>query len=163
MAQLAPSSAARRRASAVSAHRETPNLSLVARTQNPRNTLPLILVSTLVLVGSLIATLLLSISMASTSYEITRTKMELNSLQVQHQSLQERARMLGTPQELERQARDLGMVPAGDIAYIDLASGKIIGKAGAATPADPAAFIPTTTAPASVRPAYDYGMGNERN
>lgn len=162
MAQLAPSPVRHRRPAHHVARQ--PTLSLVSRPQTARSSVTTTALLTLVLVAALITMLLLNISMSTTSYEITRLQGQVQSLAEQRQSLEERSELLGTPQELERQARALGMVPAGNVAYIDLARGTIVGEAGVATAADPAdrgqSLAPTGDLGA--RSPYDYGMGNER-
>ncbi len=163
MAQLAPSPVRLRRPAMHAVRR--PSLSLVARPDAARGSTFTTVVLSLILVASLAAMLLLNISMSHTSYEITRLQSTTQELAEQRQALEERSELLGTPQELERQARGLGMVPAGEIAYIDLAEGTIVGKAGVATNIKDQA-PGSATAPSGdlgSESIYDYGMGNERN
>ena len=75
---------------------------------------------------------------------------------------------MGTPQELARQAREIGMVPVSDPAYIDLDTGKIIGETAPAaqTEGNPElAEVPEKVAvpPAQIydEPSAYHGMGNE--
>lgn len=162
MAQLAPSPASRRRASAASVSARRPVLALVARPEVGRSSVPFTVVCTIVLLAAIVGSLVLNIAMSNTSYEITRLQARSRDLKEQILTLEERQEVLGTPQELERRARDLGMVPGGNVAYIDLATGKIIGEAAAAEGAAPASLVPVVPAPESHMSIYDYGMGNER-
>ncbi|MDO5646182.1 MAG: septum formation initiator family protein [Dermabacter sp.] len=162
MAQLAPSPARRPRTAAPAPSRR-PALALVARPQTQRSTLPFTILVSLILAGALVAMLLLNIAMSNTSYELTRLQGQSQSLAEQRQGLEERAETLGTPQELERRAREIGMVPAGEVAYIDLASGTIIGTAGVAESTGQALPATAPTTEGGGPAPYDYGMGNERN
>ncbi len=159
MAQLAASPASRRRAGAAPGHARASHLALVARPNIQRSSIPFTVLCTLVLLGAVIATLLLNISMTNMSYEVTKLQRESRELSEQSQLLEEKTDLLGTPQELERQARELGMVPAGKVAYIDLANGKIIGEPAAAAQGHPTLVPHVAKAPKNL---YDYGMGNER-
>ncbi|MGX6404172.1 septum formation initiator family protein [Dermabacter hominis] len=159
MAQLAAVPASRRRASTAPAHARSTNLALVARPNIQRSSIPFTVLCTLVLLGAVVATLLLNISMTNMSYEVTKLQRESRELSEQAQLLEEKTDLLGTPQELERQARELGMVPAGKVAYIDLANGKIIGEPAAAAQGQTALVPIVAKAPKNL---YDYGMGNER-
>ena len=161
MAHIAPSPVRRRRPA--SAHSAPPELRLLTRPHSARSNAVTTIGLSLVLTASLVATLLLNVQMSRTSYEITRMQGRVQALSEQRQSLQEQSELLGTPQQLERQARALGMVPAGEIAYIDLAHGTIIGSASAA---EGSASPGVSTAPGGDLGGpsiFDYGMGNERN
>ncbi|WP_279063363.1 septum formation initiator family protein [Dermabacter hominis] len=159
MAQLAASPASRRRAGFAPAHARKANLTLVSRPHIQRSSIPFTVLCTLVLLGAVIATLLLNISMTNMSYEVAKLQRESRELSEQTQMLEEKSDLLGTPQELERQARELGMVPAGKVAYIDLANGSMIGEPAAATQGAAALVPHVAKAPKNL---YDYGMGNER-
>lgn len=161
MAQPAAAHRARRTAAAPITR---PALALVAKPEHARSIVPYTALITLIIVAAMAATLALNIAMSTTSYEITKLQVKEKSLSQQRESLQQQQDALSGPQQLEARARDLGMVPATEPAYIDLASGTIIGTAAPAgsTPAggDPADLVVTTT-PVNRLPAYDYGMGNE--
>src|SRR5699024_9719541 len=84
------------------------------------------------------------------------------------QALAETNERLGTPQELERQAREIGMVPVSDPAYIDLDTGEIIGETSPAEQTGTNPELAEVPADVAVPPAqiYDestayHGMGNE--
>lgn len=140
-----------------------PRLTVVARPQPRRSIMPFALVCTAIIALTLGAILMLNISMSDTSYRITRLTMQSRALDDRAQSLKEQGEQLATPQELARRAGALGMVPAAQPAYIDLATGSIVGTpTAAAGPAGAApATAPTTTPPAATpHPSY-FGMGGE--
>ena len=90
--------------------------------------MPFTILCTLIVTATLAALLYLNIQMSDTSYEITRLQSQSQRLTEEKQALTETDERLGTPQELERQAREIGMVPVTDPAYIDLDTGEIIGE-----------------------------------
>ena len=94
--------------------------------------MPFTILCTLIVTATLAALLYMNIQMSDTSYEITRLQSQSQRLTEEKQALTETDERLGTPQELERQARELGMVPVTDPAYIDLDTGKIIGETSSA-------------------------------
>ncbi len=161
MAQPAPAHRVRRTGAAPASR---PALALVAKPKHARSIVPYTALITLIIVTALAATLALNIAMSTTSYQITTLQAEEKSLNQQRESLQQQKDALSGPQQLEKRARDLGMVPGTEPAYIDLASGTIIGTpapAGSTTSAGDPASLTVTTAPVNRLPAYDYGMGNE--
>lgn len=148
-----------------------PRLAVLSRPETTRSPLPFALVITALIVATLVSMLVLNIEMSSTSYELTRLQARSQDLTEEEQALAERNEQLGTPQELDRRAREIGMVGTDDPAYIDLATGTVIGGAdaadGAADPA-PVSGLQDPTSPSSIPPAQIYqdesvyhGMGNE--
>ncbi|MCT1557840.1 hypothetical protein M3A96_06890 [Helcobacillus massiliensis] len=148
-----------------------PRLALIARPRQERSIVPFAALITLILVATLAAMLVLNVSMTQTSYEITRLQEQDIALSQQVQALREENEMRSKPQELEKRARDLGMVPVQDVAFVDLANGRVVGDPKPAQPAAPGAadkqLIPPADLPRAVpergasQPLYDYGMGNE--
>ena len=148
-----------------------PRLAVLARPETTRSPIPFALLITAIIAATLTAMLVLNIQMSSTSYELTRLEARSQRLTEQQQALAERNEQLGTPQELDRRAREIGMVPMQEPAYIDLATGTVIGGSGAdaseaAPAADPAPM--DSAGPSSIPPAYIYqneseyhGMGHE--
>ena len=133
-----------------------PRLTVLARPRTASSPLPFTILCTLIVAATLAALLYLNIQMSGTSYEITR-------LQSQSQRLTQEQQALA---ELEKQARELGMVPVSEPAYIDLSTGKVLGDT--APTAGSAAVADTPDTSAAVPPAQIYdqpssyrGMGNE--
>ncbi|UYG15561.1 hypothetical protein BRM3_07830 [Brachybacterium huguangmaarense] len=140
-----------------------PRLTVVTRPSPRASSVPFTILCSLIIAGTLLAVLMLNISMSETSYRITHLRAQSQTLTEQQQSLREENERLGTPQELEKKATELGMVPAADPAYIDLSTGKVIGEPQAAT-----GTATAESAPVPVAHIYDevdtyYGMGNEGN
>lgn len=142
-----------------------PSLTILAAPRTGRSVIPFALLCTLIVVAALGSVLYLNVEMTGTSYEITRLQNQSQRLSEEQQALAETNDQLGTPQALEQQARELGMVPVDDPAYIDLTTGEILGSSDAAAAQSGGDTAP---APASIPPAqiYDqpdsyHGMGNE--
>ncbi|WP_435848474.1 septum formation initiator family protein [Streptomyces javensis] len=73
-----------------------------------------------VLLGSgLIALLLLNSSLNQGSFELTRLEKQTKELTDERQALQQDVDKLSAPAELERRARELGMVPGGTPAFLN--------------------------------------------
>ena len=145
-----------------------PRLTVVAAPKTSGSSMPFTMLCTLIVTATLAALLFLNIQMSDASYEITRLQGQSQRLTEEHQGLTETNERLGTPQELERQAREIGMVPVSDPAYIDLDTGEIIGETSPAaqTEANPElAEVPAAVAvpPAQIydQPTEYHGMGNE--
>lgn len=145
-----------------------PRLRVVAAPATSRGAMPFALLCTLIVVATLAALLTLNIQMSDASYQITRLQSQSQRLQEEGQALAETHERLGTPQELERQAREIGMVPVSDPAYIDLDTGEILGETapaahtGAAPGADgPAVELSVPPAQIYDQPTSYHGMGNE--
>ena len=145
-----------------------PGLTVVATPKAAGSSMPFTLLCTLIVVATLAALLYMNIQMSGTSYEITRLEAQSQRLTEEGQSLAETNERMGTPQELARQAREIGMVPVSDPAYIDLDTGKIIGETSPAaqTEGNPElAEVPEKVAvpPAQIydEPSAYHGMGNE--
>ena len=143
-----------------------PRLTVVATPRTTRSSMPFTLLCTLIVTVTLGALLFLNIQMSDASYEINRLQIQSQRLSEESQALAQTDERLGTPQELERQAREIGMVPVSDPAYIDLDTGEILGQT---SPAAQTVGTPQLrTVPSAVPPAkiYDqptayHGMGNE--
>lgn len=142
-----------------------PRLTVLAKPRTRTSPLPFVALCTLIVVATLATLLTLSIQMSDASYEITRLQGQSQRLTEERQALAETDERLGTPQELEKQARELGMVPVTDPAYIDLESGTVMGEteqAAAAADADtPSAKTAVPPAQIYDQPSTYHGMGNE--
>jgi hypothetical protein len=145
-----------------------PRLTVVAAPATSRGSLPFTLLCTLIVAATLAALLFMNIQMSDASYEITRLQGQSQRLTEERQGLAQTNERLGTPQELERQAREIGMVPVSDPAYIDLDTGEIIGETSPAAQTGGIAELAPVPAEVAVPPAqiYDeptayHGMGNE--
>lgn len=145
-----------------------PRLTVVAAPTTVGSSMPFTLLCTLIVTATLAALLFLNIQMSDTSYEITRLEGQSQRLTEESQALAETNERLATPQELERQAREIGMVPVSDPAYIDLDTGEIIGETTPTAQTGTSPELASVPAQVAVPPAqiYDqpteyHGMGNE--
>ncbi|WP_193104237.1 hypothetical protein [Brachybacterium sp. FME24] len=145
-----------------------PRLTVVAAPKTAGSSMPFTILCTLIVATTLAALLFLNIQMSDTSYEITRLQNQSQRLSEEKQALVETNERLGTPQELERQAREIGMVPVTDPAYIDLDTGEVIGETSPAAQTEVNPELAEVPAEVAVPPAeiYDepttyHGMGNE--
>lgn len=145
-----------------------PRLTVVAAPTAAGSSMPFTILCTLIVTVTLAALLYMNIQMSDTSYEITRLQSQSQRLSDEKQALTETDERLGTPQELERQAREIGMVPVTDPAYIDLDTGKVIGETSPAEQTEVNPELAKVPAEVAVPPAHIYdqpttyhGMGNE--
>ncbi|MDO5729060.1 MAG: hypothetical protein Q4P71_05475 [Actinomycetaceae bacterium] len=107
--------------------KHTPELRVIESQHGPRAALPFILVVVSVLLTVLAINLFLNTQMAQTSYDIRDKQIELNYLNEQTQTLQQRLQVASSPANLERAARAQGMVPAGPTGFITLSTGSVEG------------------------------------
>lgn len=167
MASTSAARAARIDRASRPAAEQRPRLTVLARPEPDRSPVPFVMLCSAIVVAALGLLLFLNIQMSDTSYRITRLQAQSQTLTEKQQALQETNERLGTPQELERSAREIGMVPVAEPAYIDLGTGKVLGDAQTQQNADQA---PPAPAAAAVPRAQIYdqpttyrGMGNEGN
>lgn len=143
-----------------------PRLTVLAKPEPSRSALPFALLCSLIAVATLMTMLILNVQMGDTSFEITRLQAQSQRLDEQEQALTERAHELDTPQQLATRAREIGMVPVNDPAYIDLATGDVVGNPEPAAGAAPAADTADPVVPAAGGTADGTtyrGMGGEGN
>ncbi|WP_246235483.1 septum formation initiator, partial [Streptomyces boluensis] len=117
---------------------------------------PFVLLVVVLLGGGLIALLILNSSLNQGSFRLSKLKKEATELTDQQQELQRDVDGYSAPGSLEQRARELGMVPGGNPAFLD-PDGKIRGTTGpaAAAPVAPPATPRTasTTPPPSGTPS----------
>lgn len=138
-----------------------PRLTVVTRPDPRASAVPFTILCTVIIAATLFAVLMLNIAMSDTSFRIDALSKESHALNVQSQALTEENERLSTPQELQRRATELGMVPAGSPAYIDLAKGSVIGQATPAGGVAGAAQQPPVPAAQIYDQQIYWGMGNE--
>ncbi|MDQ8701503.1 cell division protein FtsL [Streptomyces sp. LHD-70] len=93
---------------------------------------PFVLLVVVLLGGGLIALLLLNSSLNQGSFRLSKLKKETTELTDRQQELQREVDGYSAPGNLERRARELGMVPGGNPAFLD-PNGKIRGTTDPAT------------------------------
>ncbi|MEU6392659.1 septum formation initiator family protein [Streptomyces sp. NPDC046939] len=123
---------------------------------------PFVLLVVLLLGGGLITLLVLNSSLNEGSFKLSRLKKQTTELTDDEQQLQRDVDSYSAPDALQRRARELGMVPGGDPAFLD-PDGTVRGvpkKAAYSVPLyqqAPAVPLPATpppsTAPVATAPA----------
>ncbi|MFF5936336.1 septum formation initiator family protein [Streptomyces sp. NPDC012508] len=129
---------------------------------------PFVLLVVVLLGGGLITLLLLNSALNQGSFKLRDLKNRTTELTDEEQALQRDVDDHSAPDALERRARELGMVPGGSPAFLDL-NGTVLGEPSKATPAPkpppapkptPPGATPGTSTPAgSARPATQPAQG----
>jgi type II secretory pathway pseudopilin PulG len=84
--------------------------------------------------AGLIALLVLNTAAAEDSYKLQRARQRDAALQLRQEQLQQQVDAMDNPAALAKRAKELGMVPAGNPAFIQLPDGTILGQPEAAQP-----------------------------
>jgi hypothetical protein len=145
------------------APRPTPRLRAVPAPAARRPLAPFLLVTVGLAVAGLVGLLLLNTLVAQDSFRLSALQRDNRALAEREQVLVARVSALDAPGGLARRAEKLGMVPSGAPAFLDLRTGRSMGKAtkarapvrpaaGTAKPAKPAAE-PARTAKQGSAPA----------
>ncbi|CAG7632487.1 hypothetical protein [Actinacidiphila bryophytorum] len=123
---------------------------------------PFVILVVTLLAGGLISLLLLNAAVNQDSFQLNKLEKETTGYTDEQQQLQQEVDQYGAPGTLERKARDLGMVPGGNPAFLG-PDGSVLGTPERATapppPPRPTAPSPSpgkptgTTAPPSSPPA----------
>ncbi|GHC65394.1 septum formation initiator family protein [Streptomyces flavofungini] len=92
---------------------------------------PFVLLVVLLLGGGLITLLILNSSLNEGSFQLTKLKKETQELTDEEQELQKDVDEYAAPDALQRRARELGLVPGGDPAFLN-PDGTVRGKPGVA-------------------------------
>jgi hypothetical protein len=128
-----------------------PRLGAVVRGRGSRGATaartPFVILIVTLLGGGLIALLLLNSAVNSDSFKLDKLEKETTGYTDEQQQLQQEVNGYGAPGELERRARELGMVPGGNPAFLG-PDGSVHGSPQRAT-APPPPPKPATTAPAT--------------
>ncbi|MEU4098570.1 septum formation initiator family protein [Streptomyces sp. NPDC026673] len=110
---------------------------------------PFVLLIVLLLGGGLISLLLLNSAVNRDSFKLSELQKKTTQYTDEEQALQQEVDEYSAPDALDEQARELGMVPGGNPAFL-APDGTVLGSPGAAPYVPP----PTpTTAPATVAPS----------
>ncbi|WP_053749532.1 hypothetical protein [Streptomyces sp. MMG1533] len=108
---------------------------------------PFVLLVVLLLGGGLIGLLVLNSALSAGSFKLDDLQRGTKSLTDEEQSLQRDIDAYSAPEALQRRARELGMVPGGDPAFLD-PDGTVKGVPSPASGAEPASLdIPLVLAP----------------
>jgi hypothetical protein len=115
---------------------ERARLTVVPRRSGKAPRVPFVSLVSLLLVGGVVGLLLFNTSMQQASFAATAMETNANALDAQEQSLQMELERLRDPQKVVARAKQLGMVPASNPAFIRLSDGKVLGKPAVALPTD---------------------------
>ncbi|MDK1343553.1 hypothetical protein QNO09_09590 [Streptomyces sp. 378] len=108
---------------------------------------PFVLLVVLLLGGGLICLLVLNSALSEGAFELDDLQRGTKSLTDEEQALQRDIDAYSAPDALQRRARELGMVPGGDPAFLD-PDGTVKGVPGAATGAgQTSVYTPLVLAP----------------
>ncbi|WP_431951356.1 septum formation initiator family protein [Actinacidiphila sp. bgisy167] len=110
---------------------------------------PFVLLIVLLLGGGLITLLLLNSAVNRDSFKLSDLQRKTTQYTDEEQALQQEVDRYAEPDALDEQARELGMVPGGNPAFL-APDGTVLGSPGAAP------YVPApspSTAPATVRPS----------
>jgi hypothetical protein len=106
----------------------------------------------------MIVILVINTSLAQGAFTISELKGEQAVLAQQEQTLTEQVAAAAAPDTLEQQARALGMVPSVNPVFLDVTTGKVLGKPKAAAGARSSVPRLLTPADATVTEAVDNGL-----
>lgn len=106
-----------------------PKLSVVPSPAPRRGFLSTVFLCIFIFFGALLLAFHFNTRMVQGAYEIKDIKMELTSVQMQEEALEERGAFLRSPKQLETQAAALGMVPAANVQEINIEQGAVIAAA----------------------------------
>ncbi|MEU5223058.1 hypothetical protein AB0G55_10400 [Streptomyces toyocaensis] len=113
---------------------------------------PFVLLVVLLLGGGLIGLLVLNSALSEGAFRLDDLQRETKNLTDEEQALQRDIDAYSAPDALQRRARELGMVPGGDPAFLG-PDGKVKGVPGAASPARaPLVLAPEALATATAPP-----------
>ncbi|MEV5428869.1 septum formation initiator family protein [Streptomyces sp. NPDC052701] len=120
---------------------------------------PFVLLVVLLLAGGLIGLLVLNSALSEGAFRLDDLQRETKNLTDEEQALQRDIDAYSAPDALQRRARELGMVPGGDPAFLE-PDGTVKGVPGPARPAAartplvlaPEAMVTRTLPPASPTP-----------
>ena len=108
---------------------ERARLTVVPRRRTRAARVPFVTLVTLVLLGGVVGLLLFNTSMQQASFAATALQDQATNLQARQQTLMMELDVIRDPQRVAQRAAHIGMVPAGNPAFLDLRTGRILGDA----------------------------------
>ena len=115
---------------------ERARLTVVPRRRPQAPRVPFMILVSLVLLGGVVGLLLFNTSMQQASFAATALEAKADRLKAREQGLQMQLDRLRDPQRVATRAKELGMVPLVNPAFIDLADGAVLGNPAPATAED---------------------------
>lgn len=92
-----------------------------------RSAVAILMLLVAVALASVVVSMVLNTRMAQTSFEIREQQLTLNELEAQSWTMRAELDRKASPTELERAAKENGMVPAGASGFITLETGTVEG------------------------------------
>lgn len=158
---------------------ERARLTVVPRTRTRASRMPFVALVSMVLLGGVVGLLLFNTSMQQASFAATALEGQATTLTARQQALQMDLDRLRDPQRIAQAAVGLGMVQAGNPAFLELGTGTITGEPSAGDGTvplrinplppkrpgilDPEPNIVTVRADASLETTGDTGHQNRGN
>lgn len=112
---------------------ERARLAVVPRRAPQRTRVPFVALVSLVLLGGVIGLLLFNTSLQQAAFATTALEQQASTLEARQQTLAMEIDVLRNPQRVAEQAQAMGMVPSGTPAYLELATGQVLGEPTPAT------------------------------
>ena len=129
-----------------------PRLRVVSAPAHTRSRAGLVALCGVLLAGALVSLLVLNVALEQGTYTLRRQQSAAARLTETRDALTEQLAALAAPQSLARQAQQLGMVPAGGVAFVKAGGSVVLGTA--APGRSPAPAVTTPAAPkTSPKPA----------
>jgi cell division protein FtsB len=132
---------------------ERARLTVVPRSRTRATRVPFVVLVSLLLIGGVAGLLLFNTQMQQVSFTATSLEQQAQILDAREQSLKLQLESLRDPQRVAVQAREMGMVPPANPAFLRLSDGKVLGEPRPATAEDAIRIRPLPTRkPKSLRP-----------
>lgn len=132
---------------------ERARLTVVPRRTARATRVPFVVLVSLLLVGGVAGLLLFNTQMQQASFMATALEQQAQVLDAREQSLKMQLEKLRDPQRVAVQAREMGMVPPANPAFLRLSDGKVLGRPAPASAEDAIRIRPLPTRkPKSLRP-----------
>ncbi|CUR54012.1 conserved hypothetical protein [metagenome] len=103
-------------------------LTVVPRVRSRAPRIPFVTLVTVIMLGGVVGLLIFNTSMQQSSFATTNLQQEATALGLREQTLQMELEDLRDPQRVALKAQQMGMVPVGTPAFLDLDTGKVLGK-----------------------------------
>jgi hypothetical protein len=131
---------------------ERARLTVVPRRRTRAARVPFVALVTIVLLGGVVGLLLFNTSMQQASFASTALEGQADTLAARQQTLQMELDRLRDPQRIASSAQKLGMVQAGNPAFVRLGTGQVSGQPSPGDRSLSFPIWPTITKPAVLNP-----------
>lgn len=133
---------------------ERARLTVVPRRRPRAARVPFVALVSIILLGGVVGLLLFNTSMQQASFASTALEEQADTLAARQQTLEMDLDRLRDPQRIATKAQHLGMVQAGNPAFLELGADRVVGEPSSGTAATPFRINPRPPAkPAAINPA----------